>query len=112
MGCKKEITEGISTSVGIRTTTSPKKIYGAVNISASLLPLVAIPVADAELGGTFYNAKKGKVLHLTMEEMGWKQVPTTIFVDNNRASGIYNSTIKRQQLQSIKRPIFLVDRSG
>ena len=45
----------------------PQKIYGAVKISASLLPLVAIPVADAELGGTFYNEKKGKVLNLTME---------------------------------------------
>ena len=45
----------------------PQKINGAVNVSASLLPLVAISVAEAELGGTFYNAKKGKVLHLTLE---------------------------------------------
>ena len=28
--------------------------------------------------------------------MGFKQVPTTIFVDNNNASGICNNTIKRK----------------
>ena len=73
----------------------PQQINGAVDVSASLLPLVAISVAEAELGGTFYNAKKGKILRLTLEDMGWKQGPTTIFVDNNTASRIYNSTIKR-----------------
>ena len=86
--------EGISTSGGIRTTTSPKKFDGAVDVSASLLPLVAISVAEAELGGTCYTAKKGNVLRLTLEEMGWKQGPTTIFVENNTARGICNSTIK------------------
>ena len=65
-------------------------------MSASLLPLVAISVAESELGGTFYNAKKDKILRLTLEEMGYKQGPTTIFVDNNTASGICNITIKRQ----------------
>ena len=45
----------------------PQKINGAVNVSTSLLPLVAISVAEAELGGTFYNAKNGKVLRLTLE---------------------------------------------
>ena len=45
----------------------PKQINGAVDVSASLLPLVAIAVAEAELGGTFYNAKKGKILRLTLE---------------------------------------------
>ena len=74
----------------------PQKTNGAVDVSASLLLLIAISVAKAELGGKFYNAKKGKVLRLTPEEMGWKQVPSTIFVDNNTASGFYNSTIKRQ----------------
>ena len=75
----------------------PQKINGAVDVSASLIPLVAISVAEAELGGKFYNAKKGKVLRLTLEEIGWKQGPTTIFVDNNIASRICNITIKRQR---------------
>ena len=45
----------------------PQQINGAVDLSASLLPLVAISVAEAELGGTFYNAKKGKILRLTLK---------------------------------------------
>ena len=40
----------------------PQIINGAVDISASLLPLVAISVAEADLRGTFYNAKKGELI--------------------------------------------------
>ena len=84
----------------------PQKINGAANVIASLLPLVEIAVTKAELGGTFYNAKKGKVLRLTLEEMSWKQGPTTIFVYNNTASVICNSTIKRQQSRSMNGQYF------
>ena len=87
-----------------------QQINGSVEVSASLFPLVAISVAEAELGGTFYNAKKGKILRLTLEEMGYKQGPTTIFVDNNTASGICNITIKRQQLRVMNGQYFwLID---
>ena len=87
-----------------------QKINGAVDVSASLLPLVAISVPEAELMGTFYNAKKGEILRHTLEEMGWKKGPTTIFVDNNTASGICNSTIKQQRLQAINGQYFwLID---
>ena len=42
--------------------------------------------------------------------MGWKQGPTTIFVDNNTASGICNSTIKRQQSLEVNGQYFwLID---
>ena len=88
----------------------PQKINGAVNVSASLLPIFAISVAEAELGRTFYNAKKGMILRLTLEEMGWKQGPTTIFVDNNTSSGICNSTIKRQRSRAMNGQYFwLID---
>ena len=88
----------------------PQKINGAVDVSTSLLPLVAISVAEAEIGGTFYNAKKRKILRLTLEEMGWKQGPTTIFVDNNTVSGICNSTIKQQRSRAMNGQYFwLID---
>ena len=88
----------------------PQKINGAVDVSASLLPLVAISAAEAKLGRTFYNAKKGKILRLRLEEMGYKQGPTMIFVDNNTASGIYNSTIKRQRSRAMNGQYFwLID---
>ena len=42
--------------------------------------------------------------------MGFKQVPTKIFVDNNNASGICNNTIKRQRSRSMNRQYFwLID---
>ena len=36
-----------------------QKINGAMEVSASVLPLVAISVAEAEMGRAFYNSKKG-----------------------------------------------------
>ena len=88
----------------------PQQINGAVDVSASLLPLVAISFAEAELGGTFYDAKKGNILRLTLKEMGWKHGPTTIFADNNTASGICNRKIKRQRSQAMNDQYFwLID---
>ena len=49
------------------------------------------------MGGAFYNAKKAKIFCLNLEEMNYKQGPTTIVVDNNTASGICNNTIKQQR---------------
>ena len=44
------------------------------------------------------------------KDRGWKQGPTTIFVDNNMASGICNSTIKRQRLRAMNGQYFwLID---
>ena len=82
------------------------KINGAIEVSASILPLVAISVSEDEIEGAFYNRKKGKVFHLTLDEMGFKQGPTTIFVDNNTASGICNNTIKRQLSRSMNGQYF------
>ena len=105
-GLQRVILEDIFTLGGINTTTSRKKTNEAVDASASLLPLVEISVAKAELRGTLYHAKKEKVLCITLEEMGRKQGPTTIFVDKNTASEICNSTIKRQRSQSMNSQYF------
>ena len=91
-----------------QNNNEPQKTNRAVNVSASLLSLVARSVAEAELGGKFYIAKNGKVLRLTLEEMGWKQGPTKIFVENNTASEICNSTIKRQRSRSMNGKYFLL----
>ena len=44
-----------------------QKINSAIEVSASTLPLVAISVDEAEMGGAFYNGKKGKVFRLTLD---------------------------------------------
>ena len=48
----------------------PPKLNGAIYVSASLPPLVAISIAKAKLGGTFYNAKKVKFLQLPLKGFG------------------------------------------
>ena len=62
------------------------------------------------MGGAFYNGKKATIFRLTLDEMGYKQGPTTIYVDNNTASGICNNTIKRQRSRSMNGQYFwLID---
>ena len=110
MGREKQLRWVLLPRMESKRRRAPTK-NGAVDVSASLLPLVAISVAEAELGETFYNAKKGKILRLTLEEMGYKQGPTTIFVENNTARGICNSTIKRQQSRAMNGQYFwLIDK--
>ena len=78
-----------------------QKINGTIEVTASVLPLVVILVAEAEMGGAFYNGKKAMIFRLPLDEMGYKQGPTTIYVDNNTASGICNNTINRQRSRSM-----------
>ena len=47
-----------------------QKINGAIEVTASVLPLVAISVAEAELGGAFYNGKKGYHLPIDVGRHG------------------------------------------
>ena len=108
-GTQRVITEGIFTSGGIRMTTSPKNQR---NRRCQRIPSTPSNNISRRgwTRGNILQCEKGKVLHLTLEEMGWKQGPTTIFVDNNTASGICNSTIKRQRSRSMNGQYFwLID---
>ena len=60
--------------------------------------LVAASAAEAELGALFLNTHEAKVIRLTLHELGYKQPPTPIHIDNTTAVGIVNNTIKCQQL--------------
>ena len=96
MGCKKQLRRVFLPWVESEQGQA-QKINGAVDVSASLLPLVAISVAEAELGGTFYNAKTVSYYASPWKKwVGNKTQPRSLF-DNNTASGICNSTIKRQR---------------
>ena len=92
---EKVITEDSSTSVGNRARKKSKKSTAQLRSAPPSPPFVARSVAEAKIRGAFYDGNKGKVFRLTLDEMGFKQGPTTIFVDNNTASGICNNTIKR-----------------
>jgi hypothetical protein len=46
------------------------------------------------------------ILRLTLEELGHKQLPTPIHVDNSTTVGIVNNTIKRQKSRSMEMRYF------
>ena len=87
-----------------RDTEKGKPIYlnGAIHTWCAIIEHIVASAAEAELGALFINAKEGKVLCLTLEEMGHKQSPTPIHTDNTTVSGITNGTIKRQRSRTME----------
>ena len=65
----------------------PIKLNGAVHTLCKILKFIAASAAEAELGALFMNVKQGRIMRLTLEEMGHPQPPTPISVDNSSAVG-------------------------
>ena len=84
----------------------PIRLNGNVQITCSILKLVAASAAEAELGALFLNAREAKILRLTLHELGHSQPPTPIHVDNTTAVGIVNNTIKRQRSRAMEMRYF------
>jgi hypothetical protein len=74
----------------------PIKLNGAINITCTILKLVAASAAEAKFGALFLNAQEAKVLHLTLDKLGHPQPPTPIHINNTTTVGIVNRTIKCQ----------------
>ena len=88
------------------TDKKPIFLNGAIQVLCTVLRLVAASAAEAELGALFHNAQEGKILRLTLEEMGHPQPPTPIHIDNTTAVGIVNNTIKRQRSRAMEMRYF------
>ena len=73
-----------------------------------VMKFVVASAAEAELAALFINAKEGKIIRLTLEEMGHKQPPTPIHCDNITATGIANDTVKKQQSRSMEMRFFWI----
>ena len=73
------------------------RLNGAIYTLCTVLKVVSSSAAEAELGALFLNIKEGRVLQLTLEEMGHNQPPTPICCDNERAVGIANETVKKHR---------------
>ena len=73
----------------------PIRLNGAIYTMCTVLKFIASSAAEAELGALFLNIKKGRVLRLTLVEMGHLQPPTLIHCDNATAVGIANETVKK-----------------
>lgn len=74
---------------------------GAVHNIATIIRNVMASAAEAELAALFTNAKEACVLRTILEEMGHKQPPTPIQVDNSTANGIANETCKQIRSKAI-----------
>jgi hypothetical protein len=86
----------------------PIKLNGAIHIISTILKFVAASAAEAELGALFVNVKEGRVIRLTLEELGHPQPPTPIHCDNSTAAGIANNTVKRQRSRSMEMRYFWI----
>ena len=84
----------------------PIKLNGNVMITCAILKLVAASAAEAELGALFLNAQEAKVMRIILEEMGHKQPPIPIHVDNTTTVGIVNCTTKRQRSRAMEMRYF------
>jgi hypothetical protein len=80
----------------------PIHLNGNTHITCAILKLVVVSVAAAELGALFLNARKAKILQLTLHELGHSQSPTPIHINNMTAVGIVNSTVKRQRSRAME----------
>ena len=86
----------------------PIKMNGAIFCLCAILKFVVASAAEAELGALFLNCKEGKVLRLTLNELGHPQPPTPVHCDNATATGIANSTVKKQRARSMEMKFFWV----
>jgi hypothetical protein len=74
---------------------------GAISIVSKVLKHVMSSAAEAEIGAVFINAKEGAVLRTTLEELGHKQPPTPMEIDNTTATGYINGTIKQKRTKAM-----------
>ena len=74
---------------------APICLNGAIYTLSNIMKSVASSAADAELGAHFVNAKAGRIIRLTLKELGHPQLPTPMNCNNATASGIANGSVKR-----------------
>ena len=86
----------------------PIALNGAIFVFCGILKIVALLAAAVELGALFLNGKEGKILRLTLEEMGHLQPPTPVHCDNHTATGIANNTLKKQRSRLMEMQFFWV----
>ena len=84
------------------------KMNGAIYVACGVLRIVVCSAAEAELAALFLNIKEGKVLRLTLMELGHPQPPTPVHCDNSTAAGIANDSVKKQRSRSMEMRFFWV----
>ena len=76
----------------------PIRLNVAILNHCTILKMVTASASKAELGALFFNTTEEKIMRLTLEELGYCQLPVPINCDSTTAVGIVNNSIKRQRL--------------
>ena len=69
-------------------------LNGAIFVHSTILKFVAASAAEAKLGALFLNAKEGRIIQLTLQELGHPQPTSSIHCDNTTAAGIAHGKVK------------------
>jgi hypothetical protein len=88
----------------------PIRLNGSIQITCTILKLVAASAAEAELGVLFLNEQEAKIKQLILTELGHPQPPTPIHINNTTTVCIINNTVKQQQSHAMEmRNFWLLD---
>ena len=89
--------------------TKPILLNGALYIMCRILKFVVASAAEAELGALFLNCKEGRIMRITLQEMGHPQPATPIHCDNMKATGIANDIINKKRSRSTEMSFLVTD---
>ena len=74
---------------------------GPIHSLAKIIKNVMASAAESELGALFMNSQEGIPVRNTLTELGHKQPPTPLRIDNKTAQGIATMTCKPQKTKSM-----------
>ena len=74
---------------------------GAVHTVAQIIKAVMSSAAEAELGALYINSREAVPIRHLLEEMGHKQPPTPVQIDNSTALGVVKQTIQPKRTKAM-----------
>ena len=76
-------------------------LNGPTHVIAKIIKLVIVSAAEAEICASFLAAQGSIPIKACLEELGYKQSPTLIRVDNTTTVGFLNKTMQHKRLKAI-----------
>ena len=73
----------------------PEINNGALLMPTQIIKHVVSSAAEAEIGAAFINCREAIPVIVTLEELGYPQHETPVYMDNTTAVGFVNDTIKQ-----------------
>jgi hypothetical protein len=94
-----------------RSTNKTNKITNGeiiIIIISAVLKHIMSSATEAKIGAVFLNAKEGKVLRTTLDELGHPHPPTTLETDNTKETGYNNGRIKQKRTRAMEMHFYWV----